>query len=122
MTMVLAASSPPRPSIEPLLALTVVWNLIDLIATVFVVEAGLAVEANPLMNMALGVGALPFALIKLTLVSVGVYFLWRNRDRHLAAIGAMAIFAVYSFVVGYHGHQLGWLVSGFGPEVLFASV
>ncbi len=108
-----------RPlNIEPLLALTIVWNLVDLIATVFVVEAGLAIEANPLMDLALRVGVVPFALIKLSLVSLGVYFLWCHRERHLSVLGAVAIFFVYSLVVAYHGNQLGFLVGEVGSAQL----
>lgn len=99
--------------IEMLLAATLLFNLLDLVLTLIVVEAGLAVEANPAMAALLQVGGLPFALCKLGLVSAGVWILWRHRRRQLAFAGATGICTAYAMVALYHVRSIdavwGWL-------------
>jgi len=86
----------------PVLALTLVLNLVDLVATLFFVEGGYAVEANPLMARLLELGAAPFALGKLLLVTAGVLVLWRYRARLLSQVGSVAVCAVYASLGVYH--------------------
>lgn len=108
---------PRTGSLEPLLAACLLWNLIDLVATLFEVECGLAVEANPVMSVAIGASPVLFALVKLALVSAGVALLWHYRERAAAVVGALGVFAVYSGVVAYHGYRLSGLALQV-PEVL----
>src|SRR5262245_8597756 len=79
-----------------------VLNLIDGISTLALVTAGLAVEANPLMESALAQGPLTFMTAKITLVSLGILFLWRMRRHRFAAVSLIGSMVVYSAVVLYH--------------------
>jgi hypothetical protein len=95
---------PPRTPrwIQLALGATLVFNLLDLLATIAYVDTGLAVEANPVMAVALCLGYAPFALCKLSLVSAGVMVLWKHRARLLARVGSITVCAAYSCVIAYH--------------------
>lgn len=82
--------------------LTVVLNLLDAVFTLSFVQAGLAEEANPLMESALAVSPVLFMLAKLSLVSLGVALLWRMRGHRVAAFGILGAAIVYFLVVAYH--------------------
>jgi hypothetical protein len=79
-----------------------VLNLVDAILTLFLVTAGLAVEANPLMETALSQSPLAFMAAKLSLVSLGILFLYRMRQHRFAAGAIVASVIVYGGVVAYH--------------------
>jgi hypothetical protein len=79
-----------------------VLNLLDAILTLFVVTARLAVEANPLMETALSQSPLAFMAVKLSLVSLGILFLYRMRQHRFAAIAILGSLVVYGSVVVYH--------------------
>ena len=80
----------------------VVLNLLDAVFTLVWVEAGIAKEANLLLEGILSQSAIGFMLVKMALVSLGVLLLWRHRDRRLAVAGlALACFA-YSSLLVYH--------------------
>ena len=70
---------------EALIILIVVFNLIDLVATLWLIENGLAVEANPFMKEAMDMGVEIFIFVKLFFVLGGLYILRRNKDRKAAA-------------------------------------
>lgn len=99
-----------RTWLETLLGLTLVLNLVDLILTVLVVKTELAVEANPFMALLLEGGPLPFAIAKLAIVSIGVWVLWLNREKRLAAAGAATVFSAYLFVMFWHVQSVQALV------------
>ena len=48
--------------LKNLLVLTVVFNIIDLIVSIRVIHYGNAEEANPVMEMYLGLGIIPFIM------------------------------------------------------------
>lgn len=79
-----------------------VLNLLDAIFTVFWLEAGVATEANPLMDTLLQWGPVPFVLGKTLLVSAGSYLLWHRRRRPLSVIGIMVLFLAYYWLLLYH--------------------
>jgi hypothetical protein len=80
----------------------IVLNLLDAIFTLVWVEAGIAKEANLLLEGILSHSAIGFMLVKMALVSLGVLLLWRHRDRPLAVAGlGVACFAYNSLFV-YH--------------------
>lgn len=87
-------------------ACAVIFNLLDAVLTMVWVNAGLAVEANPLMEPLLSASPVIFALAKMSLVSLGVLLLWRLRARVSAAIALMGTAVVYGAVVAYHIHGL----------------
>ena len=57
----------PRPRIAPESYLLAALCLIDLLLTVYLVQAGVAVEANPILNIYLQAGLWPFIGAKLLL-------------------------------------------------------
>ncbi len=83
-------------------AATLVLNLIDCIFTLAVVTAGLATEANPLMDVSLSWGTSFFVAIKLSLVSLGVGLLWRLRGRVSAVFGLVLMAGVYIAIATHH--------------------
>ncbi|MCA9602508.1 MAG: DUF5658 family protein [Polyangiales bacterium] len=89
-------------ALKGLLVGTLLFNLLDLVLTLVVVLTGLAIEANPVMAEALDAGPLPFSLVKLALVSMGVWIIWRYRHRPAAVFAGGAVFAAYVFVLFVH--------------------
>jgi hypothetical protein len=87
-------------------AAVLVLNLADAIFTLFYLQIGVAREANPFMESALGHGPLGFMIVKLGLVSLCVLLLVRlheRRDTMRAAQLALVGSAVaYSTLLVYH--------------------
>ena len=94
-------------------AAAVILNLVDAIFTLVVVSAGLAVEANPLMDVLLEQGAVAFMLTKVSLVSLAILLFWRLRRRRLAVAGIVASVVVYSCIAAYHLQALPLLAEMF---------
>ena len=90
---------------------TVLLNLLDVILTVFWVNAGFATEVNPLMENALELGAGPFAAAKLSLVSLSLYLLWLRRDRVLAVAGVVIALCAYLCILYCHLQAVNLLVA-----------
>src|SRR5262245_55599109 len=88
--------------LEQLAAITLVLNLLDAVLTLIVVSAGVAAEANPLMEAALQANPVLFVLAKTALVSLGILLLWRMRAHRFAALAIVASVFVYGAVVAYH--------------------
>ena len=92
-----------------------VVGLVDLLTTLIWVRGGLIVEANPLMAAILGVGVVPFVVVKLSTLSAYVATMeWYGRHRPeragvIARAATLAYVAVYgvSFVVVNRGVILG---------------
>ena len=89
-----------------LIVLLHVFNVFDGLATIYVVGAGLAEEANPVMRFFLDIGPVPFMLAKLILVSVSTYVLWLFRSRTVAKVGLLFSTAVYGAVCLHHVFHL----------------
>ncbi len=83
-------------------AVLLVFNLLDGVLTLGVIELGLATEANPRMAAPLALGSLPFMAAKLALVSLGVVLLWNHRRQRLASAAILAGAAVYGLIVCHH--------------------
>ena len=92
-----------------------VLNLADAIFTLAWVHSGLALEANTLIDELVNEHTLGFILVKLGLVALGSWLLWRRRRRPLAVVGIFAAFLAYYLVLLYHvqyaAHLLRQLVS-----------
>jgi hypothetical protein len=84
-----------------------ILNLLDAVLTLAVVHAGVATEANPLMDVSLGWGGIWFVAVKLTLVSLGVQLLWSLRHARLAVIGLFGMCLFYGAVVVYQLTAIG---------------
>jgi hypothetical protein len=77
-------------------------NLLDGVFTLIWVEFYGAGEKNILMRDLVHSSALMFMLVKLTLVSLGILFLWRNRSNPLAVICLFIAFFSYYLVLLFH--------------------
>jgi hypothetical protein len=88
--------------IKFVLALIVIFNLLDAIFTLLAVASGWATEENPLMDLLLAYSPVQFMVIKLTLVSLGIMLLWRLRDRRVALVSGLGALGVYGLIVSYH--------------------
>ncbi|MCZ6918835.1 MAG: DUF5658 family protein [Gemmatimonadetes bacterium] len=80
----------------------IVLNLLDAIFTLAWIQADLAEEGNVLMRDLAHGDALTFMLAKLTVVSLGIYMLWRRRSRPLAVVSVFVAFLLYYVVLLYH--------------------
>jgi hypothetical protein len=87
---------------KKLLSGILIFNVLDIIFTLFFVNLGFAVEANPFMLVALERGEIYFASLKLFLVSASVHLLWIFRKDKLAQIASLICFCVYSALMVYH--------------------
>ena len=90
-----------------------VLNLLDALFTLLWVRAGLAREANTLLDELVNEHAVGFVLTKLLLVSGGSWLLWQRRERPLAVIAIFIAFVLYYLVVLYHLQYLSGLVHRF---------
>jgi hypothetical protein len=79
-----------------------VLNLLDALFTLLWVSAGLATEANVLLETLAHGHPVLFVTVKLGLVSLGSILLWWRRDRPLAVISLFAAFLVYYLILLYH--------------------
>jgi hypothetical protein len=77
-------------------------NLLDGVFTLIWVEFFGAGETNIILSDLVHDSALMFMLVKLTLVSLGVLFLWRNRSNPLAVICLFFAFFSYYLVLLFH--------------------
>jgi hypothetical protein len=92
-------------------AAVIVLNLADAVFTLLYVHTGLAREANPFMESALGGGSVTFMITKLALVSLGVLLLVRLHPRRAASIGLIGAAVAYSTLFVYHLSAVPELVS-----------
>lgn len=76
-------------------------NIIDAFMTMHWVKHGIAEEGNPLMAPLLAHPIL-FLSVKLTLVALGIYLLWKNHHEKLAMIGLFALLTIYGFILNIH--------------------
>ncbi len=84
-----------------LLVSTLLFNLVDVIVSTYLIYYGEVDEANPVMEMYLGLGIIPFILAKVVLVGGGCLILWRNREKFLARVGTYVVFSYYLSLMGY---------------------
>jgi len=77
-----------------------VANVIDLVATLCWTMSGFE-EANPLMASALHEGPVAFAIAKLGLVCLGVYYI-TNNVKWISIIGMYVATALYTYVCLLH--------------------
>lgn len=86
------------------LRLLFLFNLIDAFLTVMWINSGIAVEANPLMAVAMTYGMSFFVLTKISAVLFAVGILWHTRKHmlsrwvSLASAGAMGSLVIYHAV------------------------
>ena len=84
-----------------LLVSTLLFNVVDIIVSTYLIYYGAVDEANPVMEMYLGLGIIPFILAKVVLVGGGCVILWRHREKFLARAGTYVVFSYYLSLMGY---------------------
>jgi hypothetical protein len=84
-----------------LLVSTLLFNVVDIIVSTYLIYYGEVDEANPVMEMYLGLGIIPFILAKVVLVGGGCVILWRHREKFLARAGIYVVFSYYLSLMGY---------------------
>ena len=84
-----------------LLVSTLLFNVVDVIVSTYLIYYGEVDEANPVMEMYLGLGIIPFIIAKVVLVGGGCLILWRNREKFLARVGTYVVFSYYLSLMGY---------------------
>jgi len=89
-----------------------ILNLLDALFTLLWVRAGLAREANALLDDLVNENALLFVATKISLVSLGSLLLWRSRQRPVATIGLFVAFMVYYWILLYHVGYASLLLGG----------
>jgi hypothetical protein len=77
-------------------------NVLDGLITVYWIFTGQATEANPLMDNVLHISPGLFMGIKLGLVGLGSWLLWRLRRQPAAVIAIFALFGIYYLLLLYH--------------------
>jgi len=82
-------------------------NLADGMLTLYWMQAGLAVESNPLMAALIAIDPALFMVVKMALIVMGTSLLWRFRFRASAVLGMFLVFFVYYGILIYHLSALG---------------
>ncbi len=80
----------------------ILFNFFDIVFTLYAVESGYAIEANPIMRSLLEKSPVTFAASKLFLVSTGSYFILINQEFKIARIALKICFFAYAFIFLYH--------------------
>ena len=86
------------------LSSVLVMNAVDAIASlIFIKHLAVLEEANPIANLLMTMGDVPFVIAKTLIVSMGVYVLWENRKKSLAMVGTYVAFISYlSLMTGFY--------------------
>jgi hypothetical protein len=79
-----------------------VLNLIDAVLTLLWVRFGFASEANTLMDELVNEHEFVFVAVKLGLVGMGSWVLWKRRDSGAAVVAIFAAFIAYYMILLYH--------------------
>jgi hypothetical protein len=85
-----------------MLGLIFVLNLLDTGFTMFWVNTGLGSEANPLLRRLAHDEWGTFLLVKIVLVGLGLWFIWRFSANRITAAGLPILLTAYLGVVLYH--------------------
>ena len=80
----------------------ILLNVLDGMFTLVSVNAGLATEINPLMDILISTHPVLFMFTKMLLVYLGALLLWRYRDNAIATVSLYLCCVTYSFVILYH--------------------
>jgi hypothetical protein len=99
------------PQIQPfqwrhLVPVILVLNLVDSCFTLAWISSGMATEANEVMATVLELGPVAFAMVKMCLVTGGVYVLVVRSQTRLAQVGLSLTTVVYTLVCTHHLHFL----------------
>tara|TARA_B100001123_G_C15341502_1_gene1035168 strand:- start:5199 stop:5516 length:318 start_codon:yes stop_codon:yes gene_type:complete len=87
-------------------------NIFDAFATIYWIENGLAIEANPLMDDWLNLGSNYFLTLKLGIVLFSTLMLWKVRNRKLTYFLLAPVFMIYIYVCAKHLNMFWNLFTG----------
>ena len=95
----------------------IVWTLLalnvaDALFTLLWIRSALATEANPLLRDLAHGDPILFVAVKLTLVGLASWLLWRNRQRPLAVVFIFVSFGAYYALLLAHLGFLSMIVRG----------
>jgi hypothetical protein len=96
--------------LEGVVKSVLVLNLIDALLTLLWVRAGLAEEANTLLDELVNDHAVEFVVVKLALVGMGSWLLWNRRQSAMAVVAIFAVFLVYYAILLHHVEYMSALV------------
>ena len=88
--------------LEGIVKCVLVLNLIDAILTLLWVRAGLAEEANTLIDELVNEHEIAFVVVKLVLVGGGSWLLWKRRESPLAVVAIFSAFVAYYAILAHH--------------------
>ena len=91
-------------------------NLLDAVFTLYWVHAGLAEEANVLLQNLVNDYAVLFVMVKTSLVSLASYLLWLLRENPRAVVAIFIAFFAYYLILLYHMQFLGYLLDNLWPN------
>ena len=87
-----------KNSLSAVLAL----NVFDAFATITWVKAGIAEEANPIMDVFISHSPALFLLVKMSMVLAGCLILWRNRNAKVTLSVGRALVFIYVALAAWH--------------------
>lgn len=83
------------------LIITYILNIIDLIATMFLIKRfGLQVEGNPFGRWLIETGLVYF--VKIFVIGIALWILWLFKERRIAKIVSTVSLLAYSIITIYH--------------------
>ena len=96
--------------LEWVIGLIFLINAVDGVLTIFWVFSGHATEANPIMDHLIDVDPVVFMAVKLCLVAMGSYLLWRLRYKRVAVVAVFVLFMVYYSILVMHAYAFSTIV------------
>ena len=87
-----------KNSLSAVLAL----NVFDAFATITWVKAGIAEEANPIMDVFISHSPALFLLVKMSMVLAGCLILWKNRNAKVTLSVGRALVFIYVALAAWH--------------------
>ena len=100
-----------------LLRLIFIANLVDAYLTLMWIDAGVAIESNPIMDYLLQQGTEWFLIVKILAVSIACLILWRMRN--ISSVYIATRFVSLLAVLGYSALIVFHIVGGFNTGVLY---
>ena len=77
-------------------------NLFDAVATLTWLDLGFAKEANPLMAPLIAYCPYCFVAIKMGIVVIVCWFLWRERENKYTFLASKIVFSAYTLLALWH--------------------
>ena len=77
-------------------------NAADAVFTVYWIVGKDSWETNPIMDHLLGIHPIVFVTVKLLLVALGSFLLFRYRRQRMAVVGIFGLFIVYYWLLIWH--------------------